>query len=183
MRSRRSSQPASVVRPSAATTTSAQIHGQHRGYHQPWIRGGEGRHQKHQCRQRKHDLQRADRAVFVGQLAAPDIPDRDRDAVHQHHQADARWREACDLLQDRRKVGKGDERAAVAERRNGVHQQQARLRQHGQLRHHARRLAVRDSRRHQRRAADDGDNTQQRHREKGGLPAEGLADEGAERDS
>ena len=151
------------------------------GQRQPWVAGGQGQDEQHRGEQRKDDCQRADRAAFVRQLAAPDIPGGYRDAIHQQYQAHSAGAEACDVLEDGGQEGKRDKRTAVADGGHGVHQQQARLLEHLQLLQQGCGLAVGDGVRHVDQTADKGEHTQRRDGEEGFPPAEVLADKGAQR--
>ncbi|MCY1370240.1 hypothetical protein D9M69_573240 [compost metagenome] len=114
----------------------AECHGapdQHGGQREPRITGGESQQEQHGGEQGKDDFQGADRAALVRQFAAPDVADGHGDAVDQQHQADGAGAEAGEVLKNRREEGKGNERAAVADGRHRIHQQQAWLLEHLQL--------------------------------------------------
>jgi hypothetical protein len=119
--------------------------------------------------------------VPVGQLAAPDVAHRHRHAIHQQHQAHGAGAEARHVLQDRREKRERDERAAVADGRLGIHQQQARLASTLHCCIERRRCRVADVFRHEDQATDEGDHTQRRYGEEGFAPAEMLTDERAQR--
>ncbi|MNV35468.1 hypothetical protein D3C71_1269160 [compost metagenome] len=155
--------------------------GQHGQQHQPGVVGGEGEHQQHGRQQREDQLQRRDRAAAVGQAAAPQIAERHRHAVHQQHAAHRIGREAADVLQDRGQVGKGQEGAAITQRGDRIHQQQARLGQHRQLLAERGRFAALQVARHEQQAADQRDHAQRGHGQEGRAPAQVLADEGTQR--